>query len=1124
MVKLGYLTPRRVREFLKIVGKQLLTCPKCQKNFNVKNWIPERQVRCTSCSTVLVLPTSEETIDASGSDVMPSVRPELDPSVDPIAPYDTTVQGPPQFEDIRLSEDSLLTQLPRDSKGRPMVDTISLLGRIGRGGMGAVYYAIHPRTHAEVAVKILPFHLVEADLSLVSRFVAEGKLAAELKDPHLIEVLDVGQEGVTHFLVMEFVRGETAGALLRRRKMLSERDALEIIAGATRGLACAHSHSIVHRDVKPDNIIVPEGGFHQAKLMDLGLSKSFARDQQTFSTLTGTAMGTPGFMAPEQIEDAKRVGPEADVFSMGATCYALLTGHGPFESETLPGILLKTTSKNYAPLPESVSQGTRALIDKCLKKNPRHRFEDGRALLAALARIQRSGVPHRDPVPDGAAVRNPERQVPQGDAHGAERQRGALTPPVRRPPGISWLHGVAAGVAAVLLLVLILVALRGKMSPARERPATDATEAARSRALKEDYKGALAELEGVHGLEADGLRVEYARLLEMQIVRRDRISKILQEVSTDESAQRFEDALAVLQDALEFAPDDPEVVACRERLLKKAVSSKTAEQKRVEFERYLAEAETSWSFATATDTSAHWRAVVEAATKAGPYAQTEDERHKVNEMCAHAVCRRDWAGAREAEAAGDFDAAVTLAGQACKSANPPRALLEFLVALEERARRARKGSSEFASLADAARAEKNPERAIEKWKEALSATDNLREVEIATREIKRLTASLDGAMQERLYRAVIIEAEESIRLRDFKGAEAKYEEARFFRKDGPEIAEGLKRAADLRRSVYRESMKDGTTALSKKDHLGAGAAFARALEAVPDDSDAKGGRDRAADLKLANEFNAAMADAKRAEQKSDWTEARQCYERALRVRRDDPNATQRLRGAEQKCGRRDISLKADGAVKMTFVLIRAGRFYMSDEMCEVILSKDYWIQTTEVTQEQWTTIMGPNPSFYDGANRPVETVSWQDCVDFCTKFSGILNGEKAMLPTEAEWEFACRAGTKTRWSFGDRVEDLGDYAWIDSNSGDRGTHPVAQKKANAWGLYDMHGNVWEWCQDWGARLPKSTRDPRGPDLGDDRVIRGGGFGYGFAEAACGMRNRQKPGLRSSSYGFRVVVK
>lgn len=163
------------------------------------------------------------------------------------------------------------------------------------------------------------------------------------------------------------------------------------------------------------------------------------------------------------------------------------------------------------------------------------------------------------------------------------------------------------------------------------------------------------------------------------------------------------------------------------------------------------------------------------------------------------------------------------------------------------------------------------------------------------------------------------------------------------------------------------------------------------------------------------------------------------------------------------------------SVGMDLKLIPAGTFTMGDnsggipvQAHQVTLTKDFYIGVYEVTQDQYEQVVGSNPSKLKGANHPVENVSWKDAVTFCEKLSSLpaerAAGRVYRLPTEAEWEYACRAGTTTAYSFGDDEQDLGKYVWSIENSGNT-AHAVGEKLPNGWGLYDMHGNVWEWCLD-----------------------------------------------------------
>ena len=167
--------------------------------------------------------------------------------------------------------------------------------------------------------------------------------------------------------------------------------------------------------------------------------------------------------------------------------------------------------------------------------------------------------------------------------------------------------------------------------------------------------------------------------------------------------------------------------------------------------------------------------------------------------------------------------------------------------------------------------------------------------------------------------------------------------------------------------------------------------------------------------------------------------------------------------------------------------------------------------------------MGKNPSQFKGTQNPVETVSWNEATEFCKKVSQ-KTGKTVRLPTEAQWEYACRAGTKTRFSFGGDAEDLGNYAWYDGNS-DRATHPVGQKIPNDFALYDMLGNVWQWCADWSSEDYSEAKgtDPTGPASGAARVLRGGCWNVGPQACRSACRGGNGPVGRNYYNGFRVVV-
>ncbi|MBN83995.1 MAG: hypothetical protein CMJ70_28040 [Planctomycetaceae bacterium] len=226
---------------------------------------------------------------------------------------------------------------------------------------------------------------------------------------------------------------------------------------------------------------------------------------------------------------------------------------------------------------------------------------------------------------------------------------------------------------------------------------------------------------------------------------------------------------------------------------------------------------------------------------------------------------------------------------------------------------------------------------------------------------------------------------------------------------------------------------------------------------------------------------------------------------------------------------------------MVLVPIPAGEFLMGSPETEpgrlgnevqhqVTLTKPFLLGVHEVTQGQWQAVMGTTPwkgkvLFKEGDDYPATYVNWDDVVEFCRKLSE-KEGLEYRLPTAAQWEYACRAGTTTAYSFGDNDSELGEYAWYTENTRDAGqkyAHTVGRKKPNRWGLYDMHGNVWEWCSDWYGAYPSGdATDPTGPNSGSRRVLRGGSWSSlaGFWRSS--LRYGRRPSSRGNRVGFRVT--
>jgi formylglycine-generating enzyme required for sulfatase activity len=253
-------------------------------------------------------------------------------------------------------------------------------------------------------------------------------------------------------------------------------------------------------------------------------------------------------------------------------------------------------------------------------------------------------------------------------------------------------------------------------------------------------------------------------------------------------------------------------------------------------------------------------------------------------------------------------------------------------------------------------------------------------------------------------------------------------------------------------------------------------------------------------------------------------------------------------------------------VGVKLVLIQPGRFTMGSQVSEegskehetlhkVELTKPYYLGTTEVTENQWALVIGPSlitemveerdpktnrliskiekqrPNPLLGSQLPKTSVSWEDAVKFCQRLSELPEEKKEnrtyRLPTEAEWEYACRAGTSTAYNFGDKATAIGDYAWFVGNSKKnnlRQRHTVAAKKPNALGLYDMHGNMWEWCNDWYGPYPEGfVTDPQGPLVGSVHVRRGGSWDCVAEDCRSAYRFGLDKYYRDNDIGFRVAL-
>ena len=249
-----------------------------------------------------------------------------------------------------------------------------------------------------------------------------------------------------------------------------------------------------------------------------------------------------------------------------------------------------------------------------------------------------------------------------------------------------------------------------------------------------------------------------------------------------------------------------------------------------------------------------------------------------------------------------------------------------------------------------------------------------------------------------------------------------------------------------------------------------------------------------------------------------------------------------LQGCARK-GSKDAAGEGTAGPADEMILIAGGRFTMGDAK-EIdasphpVVVSSFYMGKHLVTQAEYRRVMEKNPARWKGQKNPVEQVRWSDAVRYCnarSRLEGLdpcydletwecdftANGYR--LPTEAEWEYACRAGTKTAYSFGNSPSQLKSYAWFEDNAAGK-PHPVGQKRPNPWGLYDMHGNVWEWCNDFYKvdYYPESPeQDPKGPEAGDTKVVRGGAWKFSADSCRSGYRYNEDPGYVDACFGYDI---
>ncbi len=360
----------KIFQALAEMGILHLICEPCRQEIEVKDYDSSKEYVCPKCQSPLMFSTN-----SSGTRRDPSasfrVKGAFPNGLDQLAQADLS-----EFDPANAAKNE--TNEPNDD---PIIDKMingcQVIKLLAQGGMGKVYLANQFKLGRRVAVKILSEELAR-DPSFVHRFLQEARAAAELSHGNIVQIFDVGEITGYFFIIMEFVDGPNLKEILKKHTTISPLKALEVVLQACHALKHAHQRGVIHRDIKPENIMMTQEAV--VKIADLGLAKKIASSEQDGGiTNSGAILGTPYYMAPEQIKDFSRVDGRSDIYSLGVTLFKALTGKIPFNGRSPVEIMIKVVDGKRPSLrsicPE-IPEDVELLVDKMMHCNPDRRYQD----------------------------------------------------------------------------------------------------------------------------------------------------------------------------------------------------------------------------------------------------------------------------------------------------------------------------------------------------------------------------------------------------------------------------------------------------------------------------------------------------------------------------------------------------------------------------------------------------------------------------------------------------------------------------------------------------------------------------------------------------------------------------
>ncbi|MCY2995819.1 MAG: SUMF1/EgtB/PvdO family nonheme iron enzyme, partial [Planctomycetota bacterium] len=1072
---------------------------------------------CLSCQTVLT------TIDDADDLLVVRLRHRI---------LDAVEGGHPRPAEAAVGL-AVASPTPTDGPGGAETTVLGeyrLLEKLGEGGMGAVYKARHTVLDRLVAIKVLPRSRLQ-DPAAGLRFLREITLIAQLNHPHVVQAYDAREVEGVRFLAMEYVDGVDLNKLVRQCGPLPIPDACELVRQAALGLQHAHEHGLVHRDIKPSNLMLTRGG--QVKILDLGLA--FFRMGPTVGeelTRPDRAMGTLDYMAPEQGTDAHGVDIRADLYSLGCTWYKLLTGHSPFSGPQYQTDAAKIVAhaRDSVPMNQLVQRGVPAelvaVLTRLMAKSPADRYATPAEVAAVVA-----------PFAAGADL-CPLAQAAAGAIGGGEPQapRSCGTEPIVSSPmtGTTPSDTPAGPVVRLSQPASSPLAplLRGEGSGVRGEAASadhlvDAHSAA---SFNPSPTGA-----GVES-PSDSLPPQRAHAVGVAAKRLRRRPIVLIAIGLI--------GVAMLAAALviRVATDKGQITI-------------TAFDPKIEVEiRRNGQVVDGFQVKQRPDSTSYYSGEFEIEIKGSKPEGVSIKNGKFqltrgNEVLVEIV--------REEKLTVTPDVRPPVAGTGPAL---PTGQWGLLVKSAEDLKAWQKTGAGTATFENGA-------------------------VRLQDAAVTYPTVAVDLVIRVNVKIEVDVQPTAKLTLRETPaGSYAAVLE------DGKKLVIGVTEGGKWRelKSAPITVSRDQPLAL---EFSAVGDVLTLCLNGKPTievrDATHRYGSPGLAVVNGTMVFNAVVVKVLRGrDDKLAKSPDKPALSRgkppALAVAPFDAKQAKQHQTVWAKY--LGVPIEFTNSIGMKFILIPPGEFMMGSTPGEieealkvtgddnhwqelikseapqhkVILTQPIYLGIHEVTQAQYENVMWQNPSNFavtgpgkdavagvDTSSYPVEMVSWNDAADFCVKLSQkerlksfyrragetvtILDGTGYRLPTEAEWEFACRAGTTTKYWIGDKDDDLRQTDWFGVKSGKR-THAVGELKANPFGLFDIHGNVRECVQDWselvhfGQFQKEPAINPNGPSsAGSERVLRGGSAFEVVMFCRSAGRGEVESSSRFDNLGFRVAL-